>query len=763
MKKTRRSSLLAAPVVAAALTAIAAAIPATRAAATAPALVDYQGVLRSASGAPLNGTYDMVFRFVDAPSGGTLLLTDLHTGPDGVLVSHGLFSVVLGAGTLSPGTEPGLPEVFANHSPVYLEVQVGAETLSPRVRVVSAGFALNASRLGGFAPGFYLDTSSAPQTKAGSLTSSTGLAGNAPGAGDGVAGTSAAGVGVRGTSTGPSGALYGVYGKTSSTDGSGVFGEATATSGSAWGVQGKSASATGLGVLGSNLSASGNTEGVRGQSTSPTGRGVVGGAFATTGDARGVYGESQSSDGTGVYGRATKTTGSTTGVGGDCFSTLGTGVAGVANATSGDAWGVYGATLSSTGYGVVSDGDSGTFGDIYASGTKFFITGHPREPDKAIRYACLEGGEVGVYHRGVAKLVHGEARIALPDHFPMVASGNLTVHLTPQEDCGGLYVPEDALSSEGFTVRESGGGTSDASFSYLVVADRRGFENLSVVTPVTLVQKIFLSPRFTHAEKTALRAALGSLGDSGLSAASRTALFELLDAGDYAGSCRALGGCARGTSPYAAGALDWQGARPAGLPGTDVAETKDAAQAGDALQAGDTATHAGDGAQAGSGAGSRDPGRPAASGAADRTAREGRPREDSGRIEPALVPVDIDVRGLEHQPVAEAVDAGDVLLVDSAAGGSLRRAAAAADRRVVGVAAQAAPAGARVAVVLSGTTLCRVDADYGAIAPGDLLVASPTPGHAMRAADPAAGTVVGKALEALDGGRGVVRVLVMLR
>ena len=102
MKKTRRSPLLAAPVLAAALAAIAAAIPSTPAAATAPALVDYQGVLRSASGAPLNGTYDMVFRFVDAPSGGTLLLTDLHTGPDGVLVSHGLFSAVLGAGTSEP-------------------------------------------------------------------------------------------------------------------------------------------------------------------------------------------------------------------------------------------------------------------------------------------------------------------------------------------------------------------------------------------------------------------------------------------------------------------------------------------------------------------------------------------------------------------------------------------------------------------------------------------------------------------------------------
>ena len=35
--------------------------------ATPTGLVNYQGVLRSAAGAPLSGTYDMVFRFVDAP------------------------------------------------------------------------------------------------------------------------------------------------------------------------------------------------------------------------------------------------------------------------------------------------------------------------------------------------------------------------------------------------------------------------------------------------------------------------------------------------------------------------------------------------------------------------------------------------------------------------------------------------------------------------------------------------------------------------
>lgn len=46
---------------------------------------------------------------------------------------------------------------------------------------------------------------------------------------------------------------------------------------------------------------------------------------------------------------------------------------------------------------------------------------------------------------------------------------------------------------------------------------------------------------------------------------------------------------------------------------------------------------------------------------------------------------------------------------------------------------------------------------------GDLLVSSPTPGHAMRALEVVPGSIVGKALEPLDFGTGVIRVLLMPR
>jgi len=66
-------------------------------------------------------------------------------------------------------------------------------------------------------------------------------------------------------------------------------------------------------------------------------------------------------------------------------------------------------------------------------------------------------------------------------------------------------------------------------------------------------------------------------------------------------------------------------------------------------------------------------------------------------------------------------------------------------------------------VTLGAFAAINVDAAYGAIQPGDLLVSSPTPGHAMRADDAQVGTVIGKALDGLDAGTGVITVMVTLQ
>lgn len=123
-----------------------------------PGLVHYQGVLRDAADNPRNGSFDMVFRFFSAPAGGSEILVDRHeaAGTGAVPVASGLFGVDLGSGTLSDGTGPGvfstLGEAFGSFSPVYVQIEVAGETLSPRIAVSSVAYALNAATLDGADP-----------------------------------------------------------------------------------------------------------------------------------------------------------------------------------------------------------------------------------------------------------------------------------------------------------------------------------------------------------------------------------------------------------------------------------------------------------------------------------------------------------------------------------------------------------------------------------------------------------------------------------
>lgn len=124
---------------------------------------------------------------------------------------------------------------------------------------------------------------------------------------------------------------------------------------------------------------------------------------------------------------------------------------------------------------------------------------------------------------------------------------------------------------------------------------------------------------------------------------------------------------------------------------------------------------------------------------------------------------------------AAAIEPGSVLVIDD--GGGLRESAAAYDRRVAGVVSGGGAFGPgivldkqraladRKPVALMGKVYCKVDADCGAIAVGDLLTTAPTRGHAMRAVDPqrAFGAVIGKALAPLSSGRGLIPILVALQ
>jgi hypothetical protein len=73
-------------------------------------------------------------------------------------------------------------------------------------------------------------------------------------------------------------------------------------------------------------------------------------------------------------------------------------------------------------------------------------------------------------------------------------------------------------------------------------------------------------------------------------------------------------------------------------------------------------------------------------------------------------------------------------------------------------------ASGEIPLAIMGVVPVKVSAENGAIHPGDLLVASATPAHAMRAgANPPNGTVIGKALGSLTEGTGVIQMLIMLQ
>jgi hypothetical protein len=109
--------------------------------------------------------------------------------------------------------------------------------------------------------------------------------------------------------------------------------------------------------------------------------------------------------------------------------------------------------------------------------------------------------------------------------------------------------------------------------------------------------------------------------------------------------------------------------------------------------------------------------------------------------------------------------------------GALRRSERPYDRTVAGVIAgagkyrpgiildQQQSASPRAALSLIGKTYCYADATHASIAVGDLLTSSATPGHVMKADDSARsfGAVVGKALQPLYSGKGLIPILIALQ
>jgi hypothetical protein len=732
------------------------ALPGALLAVSPPALINYQGVLRSAADEPLTGTYDMTFRFFDAASAGNEVLVDQHLAANtqAVMVDGGMFSVGLGGGAVADGSGPGtytsLANVFRDFGSVWLEVQVGAEVLSPRTQVMAGAYALNAStalstdQLAGQPASFYLDTSATAQTKAGTVQFHA--------ADPSVATVEAVG------DAGSTGAL-----------------NATNSSGSycrlAWGNVGAECGGANWGAYfydtteGSYMHAAYGNDGL--VAVGPSYGGYMTGTGPTS---IGVYG----GGGTGVYGTGTAygghfyaSAGTATGVSGQAAAYGGyfyasgatsTGVYGLSpyygghfrNSVSGaeafvgtntyalDVYGPgaakftqfsrYGSTLIGyAGYSVYASSESGLrASDIFdgsyslighspykiqGNGSVSFVQNHPDDPTKVVIYHAPESSEVNVYTRGSAKLVDGVARVALDPTFQWTANPDigLTAHLTPRGEPVALAV--ESVTTKDLVVRGPKG--SDVAFDFWVTGLRIGFEQMPAVAP--------------KENESAIPAR--ATGDDVYESAPGLRAFNALER--YRTMARDLGAAADPDMKAAASLRDRIGigrpVDPKTLPGASSTTPDTAATA----VTGAGMTLSADGASA--------------------------PVPSVSAPSPILVP-----RTSEKFVAVGPIEAGEVVVLDPAVPGAVRRCEAAADAKLVGVAVNRNNEGT-VEVAFAAIHEVLVNASDHPIAVGDLLTTSAMEGTAMHATADAPGTILGKALEPLQSGIGTIRVLLMPR
>ncbi|MCX7000028.1 MAG: hypothetical protein NT106_07015 [Candidatus Sumerlaeota bacterium] len=109
----------------------------------APRLINYQGMLTDKQGKPITTPVEVTFTFWDAETGGNQLgagFSDMDSvTPD----ADGIYSTLI-------GDDPGnlIPESVFSGDSVWLNVNIAGDNLANRMRITSAGFAINAMNAG---------------------------------------------------------------------------------------------------------------------------------------------------------------------------------------------------------------------------------------------------------------------------------------------------------------------------------------------------------------------------------------------------------------------------------------------------------------------------------------------------------------------------------------------------------------------------------------------------------------------------------------
>lgn len=129
-----------------------------------PALINYQGRLVSGTNL-VNGNIGLSLRLFNQASGGAVVYEDSNS----VAVVDGLYNTVIGDNTVSGSLAAAL-----TNAQVWLEAVVNGTALTPRERIISVPYALNADTLDALDSGQFLRNDVAASHQAGGLTISTG-------------------------------------------------------------------------------------------------------------------------------------------------------------------------------------------------------------------------------------------------------------------------------------------------------------------------------------------------------------------------------------------------------------------------------------------------------------------------------------------------------------------------------------------------------------------------------------------------------------
>lgn len=98
-----------------------------------PAIINIQGVLRTADGVAVDGPKDITFRLYETLTGGSAKWTEIQRGLE---INSGIYSTVLGS------IEPFEPEVNFDRQ-YFLEIEVSGKTLEDRIPLTPAPYALS--------------------------------------------------------------------------------------------------------------------------------------------------------------------------------------------------------------------------------------------------------------------------------------------------------------------------------------------------------------------------------------------------------------------------------------------------------------------------------------------------------------------------------------------------------------------------------------------------------------------------------------------